>query len=154
MYLTVNGTRYELPALDTINIGEAKIIQRHSGMTLDQLFEIEGLDSGAIGGLLAVAIKRSDPSLRDSDVDALVDAVNMFEIMEELANAVEEAPDPTQDEAPPLDDDSKPSSGDSISSSGIDGNGASEHSPEQLSPVSTGAPTSDTQDSDPMTLEA
>lgn len=150
MYLTVNGRRYELPALDTVNIGEAKIIQRHSGMTLDQLFEIEGLDSGAIGGLLAVAIKRSDPSLRDAELDSLVDAVNMFEIMEEL---VEEAPDPTLGEAPPLENDSKPSSDELTASSGSDGNGASEPSPEKSSPVSTGLPTSDSQDFDPTTLE-
>ena len=91
--ITVGDIAYDLPALDTISIGESKIIKRHSGMTLDQLFELEGLDGGAIGGLLAVAMKRHDPNLSDRELDRLVNEVNLFAVMEELAAEVE--PNPT-----------------------------------------------------------
>ncbi len=144
MDITVDGVKYEIPALDTVTIGEAKIIKRHSGMTLDELFEIEGLDGGAIGALLAVAIKRSDPSLKEADLDAKVDAVNLFDVMEELAVIADKAPDPTQGGLPPVESDSSPSNGEPTESSGIAGNVALVPPPEKLNPLSTGLQTSET----------
>ncbi len=155
MDIQIDGVSYEFPALDTVTIGESKIIKRHSGMTLDQLFEIEGLDGGAIGALIGVAFKRADPAIRDADLDAKVDALNLFDIMEQLAAMADEVPDPTQGGQPPVETDSKPSNEESTSPSGSDGNGVSEHSPETLNPVSTGLPTSETPAaSDPTMSEA
>ncbi len=113
------------------------------------------MDGGAIGALLAVAIKRADPSLKDADLDEKVDAVNMFEIMEELEAQAGEAPDPTLGGQPPVESDSSPSSEESTQSSGASGNGDSEHYPETLNPAFTGLPHSETPVvSDPTTSEA
>ncbi len=154
MDIQIDGVSYEFPALDTVTIGESKILKRHSGMTLDQLFEVEGLDGGAIGALIGVAFKRADPSIRDAELDAKVDAINLFDVMEQLAEAAEEVPDPTQGGQPPVETDSRPSSERSTEPSGNDGNGASVPSPESLTPISTGHPISETPVAfDPTTLE-
>jgi len=155
MDITVSGVAYEIPALDSLTIGESKILKRHSGMTLDQVFDVEGLDGGVIGGLLAVAMKRNDPLLRDNDLDERVDALNMFEIMENLAEIASEAPDPTQGGQPPVENDSNESRDELTSSSGNGGDEDSELPLEPSNLVFTGAPISDTAaDSNPTTSAA
>lgn len=142
--ITVDGTPYVLPALDSFDLDEAMIMYRYSDMTFDQIFELEGLHPGVVGGLLHVAIQRSDPALREREIKRMVGEVNMMGVLEQLAALASEAPDPTQDEAPPADDDSKRSKLEPIGPSGVSGDSASEPSLVRSSPDSSGTPDSDT----------
>ena len=151
--ITVEGTPYVLPALDTFDLDEAIILYDYAGLTFDQVWELEGLHPGVVKTLLHVAIQRSDPALRERDIKETVGRVNMMEVMVELARAAEEMPAPTQGGQPPAADDSSTSSDEATQSSGGDGGADSEPSQEKLSPVSTGLPSSDsTATLDPKTL--
>lgn len=151
--ITVEGTPYVLPALDTFDLDEAIILYEYSGLTFDQVWELEGLHPGVVKTLLHIAIQRSDPALRGRDIKEIVGRVNMMEVMVELARAAEEMPDPTQGGQPPLESDSQRSSDEATSSSGSAGEPASEPSPEKSNHGSTGIPTSDsTAASDQRTL--
>ncbi len=151
--ITVEGTPYVLPALDTFDLDEAIILYEYSGLTFDQVWEIEGLHPGVVKALLHVAVQRSDVSLRQSDIKELVGRVNMMEVMTELANVADAMPDPTQGGQPPADEGSLTSNDEATPSSGSVGEADSEHSPEKSNPVSTGVPSSDsTATSDQKTL--
>jgi len=151
--ITVEGTPYVLPALDTFDLDEAIILYNYSGLTFDQVWELEGLNPGVIKSLLHIAIQRSDRALRGRDIEEMVGRVNMMEVMVELSRAADEMPDPTKGAQPPLESDSPTSSDESTPSSGDAGDSSSEPSPEKSSPDSTGALTSDsTATSDPRTL--
>ena len=149
--ITVEGTPNVLPSLDTFNLDEAIVLYNYSGLTFDQVWELEGLHPGVIKSLMHIAIQRSDPALRGRDISETLGRVNMMEVMNELAQI--EMPDPTQGGQPPLESDSSQSSDVSTPSSGSDGGLVSELSPEKSNPDSTGAPTSDsTATSDQRTL--
>ena len=153
--ITVEGTPYLLPTLESFDMDEAMILYRYSDLTFDQIWELEGVHPGVVAGLLHVAIARSDSSLRDREVREMVRNVNMMSVMEQLAVIADETPDPTKGGAPPTEDESKRSSDESTGSSGTDGSEHSEHFPEPSSPDSTGGPTSDTSaDSDLTTSVA
>jgi len=140
--INVEGTAYVLPTLDTLNLREWRILKRYSDLTIDQIMEVAGLDPGVMGGMLAIAIHRSDPSLRDQEVDAMAEGMNGYDMMEQLFAIAEATPDPTPAEAPLPESDSKTSSDEQTLSSGAVGDGDSEHSQETLSPASTGSPAS------------
>ena len=144
-HITVEGTPYVLPALDTFDLDEAMVLYDYAEMTFDQVWELEGLHPGVIGALLHVAIQRSDRALRTEEVREMVGRVNMMEVMVELSQG--------------CGGDARPYAGRSAASrkrledkqrrvqrysSGTDGSDASEHSPEKSNPVSTGLPTSET----------
>lgn len=152
--LVVEGTPYLLPALDTLNIGEGKVMKRHSGMTLDQVLEVEGIDAGVLGGLLAIAIKRSDPAMTEREIDRMVENVTIFDLMEQLATFAEDVPDPTPAAAPSPEGESRRSRLEPTASSGDNGDNASEPFPETSSPASTGAPISDTPAASDLTTSA
>ena len=153
--IEVEGTGYVLPQLDTLNLNEGKVMKRHSGMTLDQVLEVEGFDPGVLAGLLAIAIQRSDPALREREIDQMVGDVNMFNLMEQFVAIADQMPDPTKGGTPPVADDSQRSSDAPTEASGSSGSDDSEPSPETSSPVSTGVPTSErSATSVPTTSEA
>ena len=138
--ITVDGTPYVLPPLDTMDIDEAIVLYDYSSMTFDQIFELEGLHPGVIGGLLHVAIQRSDRALRPREVKEMVGKVNMMAVLEEFAAV--EVPDPTKAAAPSPEPDSSRSPSDPDSSSGDAGVSASEPSQEQSPLEPTGSPDS------------
>lgn len=142
--ITVEGTPYVLPALDTFDLDEAMVMYRYSDLTFDQIFELEGLHPGVIAGLLHVGIQRSDPALREKEVKKMVSAVNMLGVLEELADSLAEQPDPTKAEAQQLEPDSSTSSDDPTSSGGEGSEESSATSPEKPSLGSTGTLDSDT----------
>jgi hypothetical protein len=153
--ITVDGTPYVIPPLDTFDLDEAMVMYKYSELTFDQIFELEGLHPGVIAGLLHVSIQRSDPALREKEVREQVKRINMMNVMEQLAELVDQQPDPTKDGAQQLELDSNRSSSEATSSSGDDSESSSEHSPEKSSPDSSGSPDSDTSSiSDPTTLAA
>lgn len=141
--ITVEGTPYVLPALASFDIDDAIILYNYSGLTFDAVWELEGLHPGVVKTLLHIAIQRSDPSLREREIAEMVGKVKMMDVMEQLAAIAEEMPDPTQGGAPPAADESKRSNDAPTEPSGVSGSGDSEPSPEKSSPVSTGAPISD-----------
>lgn len=135
--ITVDGTPYVLPPVDSLSIDEARVLYDYSGLTYDQVLELEGLHPGAIGGLLHVAIQRSDAALRRREIQMMVGSVNMMAVLEELAEI--EVPDPTPGGAPSPEPDSEPRTSGSADSSGDDGATASEIPQEPSLPDSTGS---------------
>jgi hypothetical protein len=142
--ITVEGTPYVLPALDTFDLDEAMVMYRYSEMTFDMIFELEGLHPGVIAGLLHVGIQRSDPALREKEIKKMVSAVNMMNVLEQLADALTDQPDPTVADPQQPQPDSPTSSDDPTRSSGDSSDDASESRLEKLSPDSSGLPDSDT----------
>lgn len=138
--ITIDGTPYFLPPLDTLDIDEAIVLYNYSSMTFDQIWELEGLHPGVIAGLLHVSIQRSDRALREREVREMVGKVNMMAILEEFSAV--EPPDPTKAAAPSPEPDSSRRPSEPEPSSGDAGGSASEPSPEQSPLDSTGTPDS------------
>lgn len=142
--IEVDGTPYVLPALDTFDLDEAMVMYRYSHLTFDQIFELEGLHPGVIAGLLHVAIARSDPALRDRQVEEQVRKVNMMAVFEQFAEIAENVADPTKGSVQPPEPDEPTSSEDQTRPSGESSEPDSETPQEQQSHASSGVPVSDT----------
>ncbi len=150
--ITIEGTPYVIPTLASMDLDEHIVLFDYTSMTIDQMFDVEGLNPRLIKGLLHVAIQRSDPALSDREIKEML-KVNYMNIIDQFVALAESAEDPTQGGQPPLESDSKPRTDEQTESSGITGAEDSVPSPEPSSHVSTGAPISDsTATSDQGTL--
>jgi hypothetical protein len=150
--ITIDGTPYVLPSMDSMDMDEAMVLYRYSDLSFDQIFELEGVHPGVVAGLLHVAIQRSDPALREREVKEMVSKVNMMNILEQLAVLAENTPDPTKVAAQPPQPDSETSNDDQTSSGGEDSAESSDQPQVNLSLGSSGTLDSDTSaTSDPVT---
>jgi len=132
----VNGKEYEIPTLDTFTLNEAIVLHQYSGLTLDELEDVDGLHPGVIASLLHVAIQRGEPSLKPSVVRQMVESVNLVALLESLPEAATDSP---PEQTLP----SSESSDGSESSSG-DGSSTASDDPASTTPPPTGTPGSAT----------
>lgn len=92
----INGEEYDVPTIDTFGLGEAIVLHQYTGLTLDQLDEMEGLHPGVVAALLHVAVQRAEPGMKPSAVRKLVEGANLIELLESMPTA--------EDDEDPLDD--------------------------------------------------
>jgi hypothetical protein len=126
--IQIDGTEYELDF--NFTIGEARMIKRYSGLTLNKLEGDNLTDPDVIAALVHIAIKRANPAWGDSDVEKFVNSVEIAKL---------EWKGDEDDVVPPA-------SLNVVSeiSTGEDGSGLSGLYPEPSNPNGTGTSPSDT----------
>jgi len=101
MRFVANGVKYEFD--DTkLTFAEGKALQGKTKMTLAEVQEaVQKFDVVAVQGLVWVAMKRQDPTLRFEDLED--EALGSFEFLEdeEIPPVEEQTPDPTDAADPP-----------------------------------------------------
>lgn len=133
----IDGVEYPIPTLDTIKLGEAITLHEYTGLTLDQIEDVEGLDPRVLAGLVHVAIARQSPGMKPAAVREMVEEINLLALLESLPTVAEDDADPPAQTLP-----SSRSSDGSATSSGPSFETASEP------PASATQPSSGTQPSD------
>ena len=85
--LKVEGESYPLTSADEITMDEAIVLHDYSGITLDQLEDLEGFNPKVIAAFMHIAIARKRPDLKATELRKMVGAVKV----NDLAEAFEEA---------------------------------------------------------------
>lgn len=95
--LVIDGARYEFPTIDTFTMGEARVIKRYTGLSLNELQPdkktrkpgVDPSDPDFIAALLHIAFARSDPDASSDELEKRVDAVRFarIEAVEESAGS-------------------------------------------------------------------
>ena len=101
----INGRDYEIPGIDTFNLDEAMVLYHYSKLTLDQVADLEGVHPGVVAALLHVGIARAEPDARLKDIEKVVRAVSVMELIEKMEAATDDdAVDPPAAETaqPPI----------------------------------------------------
>ena len=84
--LLINGREYPMPT--SFTLGEARMVKRLTGKSMDELGDLSGADPDWMVALVWIAMHRDDPTLTVEQVEAL-----MFEDLE-FTEADEGAPSP------------------------------------------------------------
>lgn len=141
----LDGATYEVPALDTFDMGERRVLYDYSGLVQEDFAPLEdeseeerderfqGLirHPGFMQALMHIAYARANPGLRRDKVEKVIERTNYLEAVASLAG------DEAGDDGPPVltPDSPKSSEGSSASS----GNGSTEGSDEPaVTPEPTG----------------
>ena len=101
----INGRDYDIPGIDTFNLDEAMVLYHYSKLTLDQVADLEGVHPGVVAALLHVGIARAEPDARLKDIEKVVRAVSVMELIEKMEAATDDdAVDPPAAETaqPPI----------------------------------------------------
>lgn len=161
----IEGTIYEMPALDSMNMGEAQIFYDYSGLAIEDFAPLEDEETDEheerVRGLMKnpafwraamhIAYQRQHPELKQAKVRAVVDAVDQITARETLA-AVEEEGEGVGPPASTTEPDAS-SQNDSVASNGTSGNDSPNVSDEPASTLPTiGTGRSDT--SSPPSIRA
>lgn len=83
----IDGEEYPFDSADSLTMDEAIILHDYSGLTLDQLVDIEGFNPKVIAAFMHIAVLRRKPDLKQAQIRKLVGAVKI----EDLEGAFEEA---------------------------------------------------------------
>lgn len=80
----VNGKDLELPDTGTLTLDESIVVYSYSGLTLDQLGDLEGLHPGLLAGLLHVGVARANPDQKAKDIEKAVRGLNLVELIQSV----------------------------------------------------------------------
>jgi hypothetical protein len=127
--IRIDGTKYELAF--NFTMGEARMIKRYSGLTLNQLEGDNLTDPDVVAALMHIAVKRANPAWGDSAIEKFVDSVEIAKIEWEGDEDDAASPPASLNVA-------------SETSTGEDGSGLSVLSPEPSNQNGTGTSPSDT----------
>ena len=136
----IDGTEYPFTGRETMNLKEARILYHYSGLTLDQIDDVNSLHPGMISAFVHIAIRRKEPGRSAKDIEAMVDEVSLDDLVAAVNDAIERE---EAKEGPPT---NAPSSESETGngSSGRNGNETGEPHPEPWIPAPTGIPPSPT----------
>ena len=139
----IDGLRYEVPTLDSFNMGEAKILYKCSGLALED-FAIDERDPeardqlaanirnpGFIEALMTVAYLRGNPEMTEGRASAVIQSANLVEAIKSFVESAE------ADAGPPESGGTQTSS--PSSTSGADSVNGSDAQAEIPSPTGTSA---------------
>lgn len=139
-----NGEDLDLPDVTTLTLDEAIVLFNYSGLTLDQLEDLEGMHPGVLGGLVHVAVARANPDMRAKDVEKAVRKLNLAELIASFADDAEEVAErdlPLSSGEPQKQSESNFDG--SETGSGAPSKLSSVPSPDETHPAPTGMPVSD-----------
>lgn len=131
-----NGEDLELPEVSTVDLDEAIVLYNYSGLTLDQLEDLEGLHPGVLAGLVHIAVARANPDMKAKDIEKAVRKLNLADLLASVKDEKEKEPEPD------LLKHSNKSSGGNGASSGDTSKIHSVPDQESPDPVATGMPES------------
>ena len=86
----IDGKEYPIAGIETFNLDEAMVMYQYTGMTLDQVIDVEGMHPGMVAALLHVGMAREDPTAKAKDIEKAVRSSNLFDLINALAGEVEE----------------------------------------------------------------
>ena len=92
----IEGREYQFVPLDEFNMGEAMILYDYSSLSLDDVKDNAG-NPGVMAAFLHVAYARGNPHLSRAQVRAIVEAVNLLDLVEQIAKFI----DAEDDAGPP-----------------------------------------------------
>lgn len=156
----IDGSRYEVPTLDSLNMDEAQVLYDYSGLAVedfvpprpdmdddDKLRHQESIaqrmkNPGLLKALLHIAYQRGNTHVRPSRVGELVGQVNVFDAVLSLVSNEPEEDDVPLASTPRPEESSLSGSGGSSMSSG-EGSGSDSDAPD-AAPATTGHMRSDT----------
>lgn len=137
--IIIDGRGYEVPEFADITIGQARIIKRYTGRTLEELAETTGTDPDVVGAFCHLALALDSPHKSFATIEREVEAIRFAQLVfpEVESDEEEAAPDAVP---PPSSTNGSASDG---SSSGSTSAPPSAETPETI-PLATGDRTSDT----------
>lgn len=112
--LLIDGQEYEIVTLDTLTVGENRIVKRYTGVAGQALEELDDNDPDLTAAMIHIAFVRENPALSFAAAERRVDAVKYSEIdFTPDPDDEEQAPLATPSDEPPTsaDDTSPPSTG-------------------------------------------
>lgn len=133
----INGRNCPVPSIETFDMDEASIFYDYTKLTIDQLFDMEGLPPTLIGALAHIAVRRADPTMKDAEIRRAVGKMNLLELATQFASSMDEGEE--EDAVPPT---SGSSSTSSDGTSGTPGETTSETRPASVERAPTGTPSS------------
>lgn len=133
----INGKTYPVPSVDSFDMNEATVFYDYTRLTIDQLFDLEGLPPTVVGALAHIAIRRAEPGLKDAEIKETVGKLKLVDLSVQLLNSV--AVEDEEDAVPPTSDSSSTSSATTSGPSSVTTSAAV---PASESPSGTGLPSS------------
>lgn len=91
MKFVVDGTKFEFDE-DRLTFAEARAMEKATGRTMGEIGRAGGEDAASLQAMIWVAMKRSEPTLKFSDLDDM--SMGSIEFLED---------EPTEDDADPTD---------------------------------------------------
>lgn len=116
MKINVEGVEYGFPEVDSLTMDEAIMLERYSGVGVEELIPGESVPMGAIKALVVIAIMRANPKESEREVAARIGAIKLGELNALVEGEEPVPPSPTESEG-------------FTEISGAASNGASETSP-------------------------
>jgi hypothetical protein len=142
--IKVEGIEYEFPAVDSLTMDEAILLERVANVGIEEIFPGGSLPLGAVKAFVMIAVMRARPEVKEREIAEAIGKIKLPE-MDDLVQKEDDARPPEQ----------TPKSDDSTPTSGAASNGASESSLAAVPPPSIGAQLSPTSAiSDPETSVA
>lgn len=92
MKFIIEGTKYEFDD-SRLTFAEARALEKATGRTMGEIGQSGGTDATSLQAMIWVAMKRTDPTLKFSDLDEM--SMGDIEFVEEIAAEPESEPDPT-----------------------------------------------------------
>lgn len=133
--IKIDGVSYEFPSLDTLTLDESIMLERYAGKGIETLIPGDELPIGAIKALICIAIMRAQPNRTEREIAEYIGQMKITEL-----GQIWEEREAEPDAGPP---EVLPGESESTEPSGSAGNTASEFSPEQSLPGSSGSQDSD-----------
>jgi hypothetical protein len=127
----IDGVSYPFVSSDEMTMDEAIILHDYSGLTLDQLEDLEGFNPKVVGAFVHIAIARKRPDLKTPEIRKMIGAIKVTD----LADAFEEAEEKADARPPEL----SKSEGEKPPSSGASGANGGDPSPAPVPPEPTGS---------------
>lgn len=97
--LVMDGREYPMPNLGDLTMGDARIIKRYTGMTLEQVAEADPTDPDLIASFCHLAIRAEEPRKSFADIEAEVDKVRLAKLEFVAEEEEESPPSSTQNES-------------------------------------------------------
>jgi hypothetical protein len=102
--LLIEGEEYPMPNLGDLNLEQARILKRYTGLSLEEAAELRASDPDLIAAFCHLAFQERDPTASFVELERRVQAVHLLTIdsIEEEADASPPPPGPSETESEPV----------------------------------------------------
>lgn len=78
--LVIDGREYPVPDLGDLTMGDARIVKRYTGRTLDEVREISGADPDFMAALCHLVLQHDEPQASFEKVERRVNAIKLAQL--------------------------------------------------------------------------
>ena len=136
--ITIDGRELETPDYNDLDMGQARIIKRYSGMSLRELGEADPSDPDVIAAFCHLALASADPDRSYADIEAEVSKIKFAKLV--IENRDEQEDD--ADVPPPSSPNETDSAANGSGLSSPDGSAETPETPRHVIGVQTSATSS------------